>query len=345
MTAESLIADAERLLAQARAEMADLADRRALEDFKSRYLGKKGSLSLLLKSLGELDAESRPAVGARLNEVRSALQQAIEDALANLDAVAQQARLAAERIDVTLPGRGIPRGGLHPLSRVESEILSILKKLGFSVARGPEVEDDWHNFEALNFPPDHPSREMQDTFFVLGVRPRVLRTHTSPVQIRVMEAYRPPIRCLMPGKVYRCDSDITHSPVFHQIEGLYVDEGVSFGHLKSTLDYFLKRLYGEKVRMRLRPSFFPFTEPSAEVDISCVFCEGQGCRVCKNSGWIEILGAGLVDPNVFRAVGYDPDRVSGFAFGLGIERIAMLRYGINDIRLFYENDRRFLEQF
>ncbi|HEY5497051.1 MAG TPA: phenylalanine--tRNA ligase subunit alpha, partial [Syntrophales bacterium] len=268
---------------------------------------------------------------------------AIDEALEKLKASRKDDVLLKETIDVTLPGRAVGLGHLHPVTRVSQEICRIFARMGFNVVEGPEVETDYYNFEALNIPKDHPARDMQDTFYVEDNI--VLRTHTSPVQIRTMEKMKPPVRILSPGRVYRPDSDVSHTPMFHQIEGLMVDRGVTFGDLKGTLTYFLRQIFGEDILLRFRPSFFPFTEPSAEVDIKCVMCGGKGCRVCGQSGWLEILGSGMVDPAVFENVGYDPEEVTGFAFGLGVERIAMLKYGISDIRLFFENDWRFLEQF
>jgi phenylalanyl-tRNA synthetase alpha chain len=275
--------------------------------------------------------------------VKDDLETRVEAALEQAREQAKAERLSAERIDVTLPGRRRARGSKHPVTLVVEEVSDIFAGLGFAVAEGPEIEHDWYNFEALNFPPEHPARDMQDTFFVENNL--LLRTHTSPVQIRTMLAKKPPVRIIAPGTVYRCDSDATHSPMFHQIEGLMVDRGVSFADLKGILTIFTNQLFGQKTGVRLRPSFFPFTEPSAEVDIACVICGGKGCRVCKQSGWLEILGAGMVDPEVFRHVGYDSEDISGFAFGMGIERIAMLKYGISDMRLLFENDVRFLKQF
>ncbi|WP_305732343.1 phenylalanine--tRNA ligase subunit alpha [Trichlorobacter ammonificans] len=314
-----------------------------LHEIRVRVLGRKGELTGLMKGLGALSAEERPLVGQMVNSVKDELEQLLEHALVRAREAATTHRLAAERIDVTLPGRGGRRGSKHPVTLVIEEISEIFAGLGFSVAEGPEIEHDWYNFEALNFPPEHPARDMQDTFFVENEL--LLRTHTSPVQIRTMLKQKPPLRIIAPGTVYRCDSDATHSPMFHQIEGLMVDAKVSFADLKGILTTFTNQLFGQTTGVRLRPSFFPFTEPSAEVDIACVICGGSGCRVCKQSGWLEILGAGMVDPEVFRHVGYDPEQISGFAFGMGIERIAMLKYGISDMRLLFENDVRFLTQF
>jgi len=318
------------------------ADEGALEDLRVRYLGRRGSLTTILRGLGDLPPEARPVVGQRANAVKAAIEGALEARRLALRATARTG-LAADRLDSTLPGRPPMLGGLHPLTATLEDILEIFASLGFAVAEGPEVELDYYNFEALNIPKDHPARDMQDTFYITDEV--LLRTHTSPVQVRVMEAQPPPVRVVVPGKVYRRDADVTHSPMFHQVEGLLVDEGVTFADLKGTLTAFVRLFFGEATRLRFRPSFFPFTEPSAEVDISCVICRGAGCRVCSQGGWLEILGAGMVDPEVFRFVGYDSERFTGFAFGMGVERIAMLRYGIDDIRLFFENDLRFLEQF
>ena len=315
----------------------------ALLEIRVRFLGRKGELTALMKGLGTLAPEERPVVGQLVNSVRDEIETRLEAGLFTAREQAKAARLQSERIDVTLPGRRQVYGTKHPITQVIEEVCDIFAGLGFSVAEGPEIEHDWYNFEALNFPPEHPARDMQDTFFVDDNL--LLRTHTSPVQIRTMLKKKPPLRIIAPGTVYRCDSDATHSPMFHQIEGLMVDKGVSFGDLKGILTVFTNQLFGQKSGVRLRPSFFPFTEPSAEVDISCVLCGGKGCRICKNSGWLEILGAGMVDPEVYRHVNYDAEDISGFAFGMGIERIAMLKYGINDMRLLFENDVRFLRQF
>lgn len=314
-----------------------------LQDIRISMLGRKGELTALMKGLGSLSASERPIVGQLVNTVRDELESALGAAIASAQEKVIAARLQSERIDTSLPGRRPQKGTKHPVSLVIEEICSIFAGLGFAVAEGPEIEHDWYNFEALNFPPEHPARDMQDTFFVEN--DMLLRTHTSPVQIRTMLKQKPPVRIIAPGTVYRCDSDATHSPMFHQIEGLMVDTKVTFGDLKGILTVFTNQLFGQKTGVRLRPSYFPFTEPSAEVDIACVICGGKGCRVCKNSGWLEILGAGMVDPEVYRHVQYDPENISGFAFGMGIERIAMLKYGISDMRLLFENDIRFLRQF
>ena len=309
-----------------------------IEPMRVKYLGRKGALTSILRQMGSLSPEERPRIGALSNKLKNFMEQALAGRLEELQRASQ-----AGGIDVTLPGRAPRRGGVHIINTVISELQDIFLGLGFTVASGPEVEDDYHNFEALNIPEHHPARDMQDTFyFDKGI---LLRTHTSPVQIRVMEKSGLPVRIIAPGKVYRCDSDVSHTPMFHQIEGLWVEEGITLAHLKGVLYEFIHRLFGTDVPLRFRPSFFPFTEPSAEVDIGCIMCKGKGCRVCGNSGWLEILGSGMVDPNVYQYVGIDPESVTGFAFGLGIERIAMLKYGIDDIRLFYENDLRFLSQF
>jgi phenylalanyl-tRNA synthetase alpha chain len=315
----------------------------ALQELRVRFLGRKGEITTLMKGLGALPPEERPAVGQLVNTVRDEIESQLETLLTAVRNQAREAQLKSERIDVTLAGRGQRTGTKHPVTLVIEEVCDIFAGLGFSVAEGPEIEHDWYNFEALNFPPEHPARDMQDTFFVDNSL--LLRTHTSPVQIRTMLKKKPPLRIIAPGTVYRCDSDATHSPMFHQIEGLMVDTNITFADLKGILTIFTNQLFGQKTGVRLRPSFFPFTEPSAEVDIACVICGGKGCRVCKNSGWLEILGAGMVDPEVYRHVNYDAENISGFAFGMGIERIAMLKYGISDMRLLFENDVRFLKQF
>ena len=333
----------ERLKQEALQAIIEASGEDALLDIRVRYLGRKGELTALMKGLGGLAPEERPVVGQLVNTIRDELESSLENGLLAARELAKSARLQSERIDVTLPGRRQVRGTKHPITLVIEEVCDIFAGLGFSVAEGPEIEHDWYNFEALNFPPEHPARDMQDTFFVDDNL--LLRTHTSPVQIRTMLKHKPPLRIIAPGTVYRCDSDATHSPMFHQIEGLMVDKDVTFGDLKGILTVFTNQLFGQNSGVRLRPSFFPFTEPSAEVDISCVLCGGKGCRICKNSGWLEILGAGMVDPEVYRHVNYDAEDISGFAFGMGIERIAMLKYGISDMRLLFENDVRFLRQF
>ena len=333
----------EELQKKASAELDSARSREEILAIKTKYLGRKGLLTQFLRKLKDVSAEERPLLGKLSNVIKDALSTQIENLLRDIDVVRKDEALQGEKIDVTLPGRGVKYGRLHPITRISNEICEIFSNLGFTVAEGPEVEFDYYNFEALNIPKDHPARDMQDTFYV--EEDIVLRTHTSPVQIRVMEKQQPPVRIISPGKVYRPDSDISHTPMFHQIEGLLVDKGITFGDLKGVLTFFLQEVFGKDTVLRFRPSFFPFTEPSAEVDIQCVMCNGVGCRVCGQSGWLEILGSGMVDPEVFKIVGYDPEKVSGFAFGLGVERIAMLKYGISDIRLFYENDQRFLKQF
>ena len=324
-------------------EVASCGALAALEDCRVRFLGKKGGLTEQLKALGALPASERPAAGARINEAKARVQEAIEARRAELERLEDEARLASGRIDITLPGRGEERGALHPVTRARLRIEAIFRSAGFDVAEGPEIEDDFHNFEALNIPADHPARAMHDTFYFADGR--LLRTHTSPVQIRALLARGAPLAVIAPGRVYRSDADVTHSPMFHQLEGLVVDENISFANLKSILHGFVEAFFERDLAMRLRPSYFPFTEPSAEVDMSCVFCNGAGCRICKHTGWLEICGCGMVHPNVLKAAGVDPERYTGFAFGAGIDRLAMLRYGVNDMRLFFENDLRFLEQF
>lgn len=333
----------ETLLAQAEKDLASATDLQSLEQVRVRYLGKKGVFTQRMKELGKLPPEQRPQVGKVVNEARQKFQQALESRHAALQQAQLSRRLAAESIDVTLPGRGQRLEGLHPVTLTMRRIEKIFASVGFQVAEGPEIEDDYHNFEALNIPAHHPARAMHDTFYV--DEHTLLRTHTSPVQIRVMEEDSPPHRIIAPGRVYRCDSDLTHTPMFHQVEGFLVDEGVSFAHLRGVLDEFLRNFFEQDVEVRFRPSYFPFTEPSAEVDIACVMCQGEGCRVCGQSGWLEVMGCGMIHPRVFEFVKIDPERYTGFAFGLGVERLAMLRYGINDLRLFFENDLRFLEQF
>jgi len=343
-------ADLERIRAAALADLDRAADDAVLEDVRLRYLGKKGELTSVLRGMREVPEAERPAIGELVNTIKAEVEARLREIRERIEAERLAKSLAEDRLDVTLPGIRFPRGRLHPLLQVQSEVVAILGDMGFAVEKGPEIEDDYHNFEALNIPKDHPARDMQDTFFVAD--DRVLRTHTSSVQIRVMEARRPPLRVIAPGAVYRHDDDVTHSPNFVQVEGFLVDEGITFGDLKGVLSEFLRRFFGSDTKVRFRPSFFPFTEPSAEVDIGCVFCaatgtlaDGSPCRVCKRSGWLEILGSGLIDPAVFQFVGYDADKYSGFAFGMGVERLAMLKHGIGDIRLFYENDLRFLRQF
>lgn len=314
-----------------------------LSEAKVRFLGKKGVLTLVLRSMGKLPSAERPVFGKLVNKVRDELELAWDKREQELSAAEEQQRLLAESLDITLPGRKVTRGTLHPITKIINETKTIFMEMGYEIVEGPEVEWDYYNFEALNIPPDHPARDMQDTFFITD--DLLLRSQTSPVQIHTMEQNQPPIRILAPGKVYRSDLDVTHSPMFHQIEGLVVDKGITFADLKGTLQLFAERMFGAHTKIRLRPSYFPFTEPSAEVDVSCIICEGSGCRVCKDTGWLEILGAGMVDPRVLEKVGYDPEEVTGFAFGVGVERMAMLKYGINDIRLLFDNDVRFLQQF
>ena len=327
------------LEAEAATALAGAATSAEVEALRIKYLGKKGGVSLLMRRMGEVSAEDRPALGAVANRIKTDLTQAIKDRLEELSF--QEAEGAP--IDVTLPGRRGRRGRRHLITRTIEEISAIFKRMGFNVAEGPEIETDYYCFEALNFPKDHPARDMQDTLFVSDEV--VLRTHTSPMQVRTMEKYRPPVWVIVPGKTYRRDSDVSHTPMFHQIEGLVVDRGITFGDLKGVLISFVHQFFSPDTPVRFRPSFFPFTEPSAEVDIGCVICGGDGCRVCGHTGWIEILGSGMVDPEVYRFVNYDPEEVSGFAFGMGMERVSMLKYGIDDIRLFFENDLRFLRQF
>ncbi len=324
-------------------EVASVANLTELSHVKAKYLGRKGILTTALKSLSSASSEERPIIGKRINEIKQFIESEIDLRESRLKSEELKSRLLSESIDVTLPGKYVPFGRPHPVNRTLWEIAEIFVKMGFDVEEGPEVELDHYNFESLNIPKDHPARDMQDTFYVSD--DIVLRTHTSPVQIRVMEKRRPPLRVIAPGKVYRCDADVSHTPMFHQVEGLMVDRGISFSNLKGVLIYFVHQMFGPDTPVRFRPSFVPFTEPSAEVDIGCILCDSQGCRVCKGSGWLEVLGAGMVNPVLFENVGYDPEEYSGFAFGMGVERIAMLKYSIDDIRLFFENDIRFLKQF
>ncbi|OOG24574.1 phenylalanine--tRNA ligase subunit alpha [Thioalkalivibrio denitrificans] len=335
-----------KLVSEAVGAIDAATDTQVLDALRVRYLGKKGVLTEQLKGLGKLPPEERPAAGQAINQAKQAVSDAITARQAALEAEERAASLAAGSVDVTLPGRRQALGGLHPVTRTVERIIDLLGQLGFRVAEGPEVEDDYHNFEALNIPAHHPARAMHDTFYLRDSEHLLLRTHTSPVQVRVMESGKPPFRVIAPGRVYRCDSDLTHSPMFHQVEGLLVDEDVTFAHLRGVLDAFLQAFFEqEDLKTRFRPSYFPFTEPSAEVDIRCVHCGGEGCRVCSHTGWLEVMGCGMVHPNVFAHVGIDSERYTGFAFGLGVERMAMLRYGVNDLRLFFENDVRFLRQF
>lgn len=331
------------LIQEAKKAIAEAVDLQALDQIRVAYLGKKGSLTERLKQLGSLSPEERPAAGQAINVAKQAVQEALDQRKLALQSDNLNEQLARERVDVTLPGRGQPQGGPHPVRRTLDRIEQMFTQMGFSIAQGPEIEDDYHNFEALNIPSHHPARAMHDTFYFDAHT--LLRTHTSPVQIRVMENRQPPLRVIAPGRVYRCDSDVTHTPMFHQVEGLLVDEDVSFADLKGILNEFLSLFFEKDLKLRFRPSYFPFTEPSAEADMECVICGGEGCRVCKHTGWIEILGCGMVHPRVFEMAGIDNERYVGYAFGLGVERMAMLRYGVNDLRLFFENDLRFLQQF
>ncbi|MDY0212442.1 MAG: phenylalanine--tRNA ligase subunit alpha [Desulfuromonadaceae bacterium] len=333
----------EAMLLDARTALLDADNEVDLQSIRVQYLGKKGRLTAIMKEMGKLTADERPIIGAVANKVKDELASVFEQQLQALKQQHLTKRMEQERIDVTLPGRHQKVGTKHPITLITEELVEIFSFLGFSVAQGPEVEEDFYNFEALNLPKDHPARDMQDTFYITDNE--VLRTHTSPVQIRSMLQHQPPLRIIAPGTVYRRDSDITHSPMFHQIEGFMVDEHITFGDLKGVLTAFITECFGKNVGVRFRPSFFPFTEPSAEVDIQCVICGGKGCRVCQNSGWLEILGSGMIDPEVFASVNYSSEKYSGFAFGMGLERIAMLKYGVNDLRLFFENDVRFLRQF
>ncbi|MEL0152456.1 MAG: phenylalanine--tRNA ligase subunit alpha [Halieaceae bacterium] len=334
----------EDIKAEAAAAIEAAADVAALEELRVSYLGKKGALTGLLKGLGQLSAEERPKAGAEINAVKQVLNEQLDARTESLQSEALTAQLAAEAIDVTLPGRRAEAGALHPITRTIQRMETFFASMGFDVVEGPEIEDDYHNFEALNIPAHHPARAMHDTFYVDDTH--VLRTHTSGVQVRTMETQSPPIRVICPGRVYRCDSDLTHSPMFHQVEGLLIDETSNFGHLKGLLEDFLQAFFErDDLSVRLRPSYFPFTEPSAEVDIQCVKCSGEGCRVCSHTGWIEVLGCGMVNPKVLEMSGIDPDKYRGFAFGMGVERLSMLRYGIGDLRLNFDNDLRFLAQF
>ncbi len=343
MSLEHIIAALETLQSDALDKIGRAQQSHQLEDVRLQFLGKKGRLTEVLRQLAGLAAEERPQLGQKSNAVKERLTQAIDQKLQALKFAEVETRMQSERLDASLPGSGFPRGHRHPLHLVMDELIDLFARLGYSLASGPDVEDDWHNFEALNIPADHPSRDMHDTFYLEDGR--LLRTHTSPVQIRALKKQKPPIRIIAPGRVYRCDNDASHSPIFHQIEGLALDHNISMADLKGTLKHFTAEFFGPEFPLRMRPSFFPFTEPSAEVDLGCVFCRGSGCSVCKRTGWIEILGCGMVDPAVLEAVGLHWEETQGFAFGMGIERMAMLRYGIPDIKLFYENDRRFVGQF
>lgn len=333
----------EPLANEAKAAIAAAEDGATLEQLRVDFLGKKGQITSLLKGLGKLSAEERPKAGALINVVKQELQDLIGARKTALESAAVAAQLAQETIDVTLPGRGQSTGGIHPVTRTIERIEDFFASIGFDVVEGPEIEDDYHNFEALNIPAHHPARAMHDTFYVDDTT--VLRTHTSPVQVRVMETEKPPLRVICPGRVYRCDSDLTHTPMFHQVEGLLIDEHSSFADLKGVVEEFLRVFFEKELQVRFRPSYFPFTEPSAEVDIQCVNCGGEGCRVCSQTGWLEVMGCGMVHPRVFEYSKIDTEKYSGFAFGMGVERLAMLRYGVNDLRLFFDNDLRFLEQF
>ena len=339
-----MIHDLQNIKEQAAEALSKAADSKTLEALRVKYLGKKGELTAILKQMGKLSAEERPKVGQLANEVRAGIEQMIEERSAAIKQAVLDARLQAERVDVTMPGKAAPIGKAHPLTKVLDEVKEIFLGMGFSISEGPEVETDYYNFEALNIPKNHPARDTQDTFYISDNV--LLRTQTSPVQVRTMEKQKPPIRVISPGRVYRSDAvDATHSPLFHQIEGLVVDKGVTMADLKGTLELFVKRLYGDESVVRFRPHHFPFTEPSAELDVQCFACQGEGCRLCKGEGWIEVLGCGMVHPKVLSICGIDPEVYSGFAFGIGLERIVMRRYNIDDLRLFYENDLRFLDQF
>ena len=338
-----MAASLNELVEQALADLDKSATLAALDEVRVRLLGKKGLLTEQLKGLGKLSAAERPAAGQQINDAKASIQNALEMHRIRLEQATLERDLAKGAIDVTLPGRGQEPGGLHPVTRTRLRVERIFAQAGFQVASGPEVEDDFHNFEALNIPKNHPARAMHDTFYFPDGR--LLRTHTSPVQIRSMRAQRPPLAVIAPGRVYRVDSDMTHTPMFHQVEGMVVGENVSFANLKAMLHTFVERFFERPLGMRLRPSYFPFTEPSAEADIECVFCDGKGCRVCKQTGWLEILGCGMIHPNVLAAAGIDSEQWQGYAFGMGIDRLAMLRYGVDDLRLFFENDLRFLKQF
>ncbi len=333
----------DKLITDAKTEIEGATSSKELEAIRVKYMGKKGKITALLKSLGELPDEERPAAGEAVNKGRKQMEETLKTSREKVRSTESAQKLRSQSVDITLPAVDHVMGHRHPINRVMEEALDIFRGMGFSVRTGPEIEKDYYNFEALNIPKDHPARDMQDTFY-FG-EDTVLRTHTSPVQIRTMESEEPPLRIVSPGKVYRVDYDVTHSPMFHQVEGFIVDDRITFSDLKGVLIEFLSQFFGDDTPVRFRPSFFPFTEPSAEVDIGCVICSGSGCRVCSGSGWLEILGSGMIHPEIFRFVGYDPEKHSGFAFGVGIERLAMLRYGIDDIRLFFENDLRFLSQF
>jgi phenylalanyl-tRNA synthetase alpha chain len=338
------VSDLKQLLSQAQQAVADATDLASLDLVRVQYLGKKGEFTAQLKTLGKLPGDQRKEAGQAINDAKRAFQATLEERKIGLEAEKLNAQLKEETVDVSLPGRGQDTGGLHPVTRTMQRIEKLFAGLGFDVAQGPEIEDDYHNFEALNIPGHHPARAMHDTFYFDANT--LLRTHTSPVQVREMETTKPPLRLIAPGRVYRCDSDLTHTPMFHQVEGLMVDQDVSFADLMGTLDRFLRLFFeNEKLQTRFRPSYFPFTEPSSEVDIQCVMCEGEGCRVCGHTGWLEVLGCGMVHPEVFKHAGIDNEKFTGYAFGMGVERLAMLRYGVNDLRLFFDNDIKFLKQF
>jgi phenylalanyl-tRNA synthetase alpha chain len=338
-----MLNDIASIKSSAHAEIDKAQSLKEVQDLKVKYLGKKGILTAKIKSLGSVPQKERPEYGRTLNQTKLFIEELLTNQEEKYKSSELDSSLRNQRIDVTIPGCRQPLGRLHPVTKVLEEIIAIFVSLGFTVEEGPEVELDFYNFEALNMPQDHPARDMQDTFYIHD--DVVLRTHTSPVQVRTMEKNTPPLRVIAPGKVYRCDSDVSHIPMFHQLEGFMVDKNIRMSDLKGVLELFVHRVFGPDTSIRLRPSFFPFTEPSAEIDISCVMCKGSGCNVCSSTGWIEILGAGMINPRVYEMAGYDPDQYTGFAFGLGIERVAMLKYSINDVRLFMENDKRFLEQF
>ena len=338
-----MLEELEKIEKEVLAFLSDAKTDRDVSEIRVRVLGKKGNLTQVLKRLGTLTEADRREIGKKANRIKEDLETKIEERLSRIRESERKEALERETLDVTLPGRRIPLGKRHPLRQILDEMIDIFSRLGFEVVEGPEVELDYYNFEALNIPKGHPAREMQATFFISDEV--VLRTHTSPMEVRTMEKHPPPVRIISPGLVYRRDSDPTHSPMFNQVEGLLVDKGITFADLKGVLTFFVHQMFGKKTKLRFRPSFFPFTEPSAEVDIECFICRGKGCGVCSHTGWLEILGSGMTDPAVFGFVNYDPEEVTGFAFGMGVERIAMLKFGINDIRLFFTNDLRFLKQF
>jgi len=336
-------ANLEEILSQGMQALAESTDLTQLDQVRVSYLGKKGAFTLQMKELGKLEPDQRRSVGQVINKAKGEFQKKLEETKTAMQQAALDERLASESVDVTLPGRGQSVAGLHPVTITLRRISKIFASVGFNVVEGPEIEDDYHNFEALNIPAHHPARAMHDTFYFDPHT--VLRTHTSPVQIRAMEANKPPLKVIAPGRVYRCDSDVTHTPMFHQVEGFLVDSDVSFADLKGVVYEFLRAFFEKDIEVRFRPSYFPFTEPSAEVDIECVMCDGEGCRVCGHTGWLEVMGCGMIHPEVFKSVDINSDEFTGFAFGMGVERLAMLRYGINDLRMFFENDLKFLEQF